>query len=58
MQFKIGDVVRLKSGGPPMTVTYVSEEYGRKLSCRWFVQGHEVRQDQFPPEALTYADNK
>jgi uncharacterized protein YodC (DUF2158 family) len=36
-KFKLGDVVRLKSGGPNMTI----EKYGnysgeRKCVCKWF----------------------
>ncbi len=31
--FKIGDLVQLKSGGPVMTVTYLD---GDKVHCRWF----------------------
>lgn len=55
MQFQLGDVVQLKSGGPPMTVTYVNEK-GR-VSCAWFnrVEGGiawEPKHETFPPEAL------
>lgn len=32
--FAIGDVVRLKSGGPAMTVTHIGERGG--ISCTWF----------------------
>lgn len=30
---QIGDIVRLKSGGPKMTVTAVEDE---QVSCTWF----------------------
>jgi uncharacterized protein YodC (DUF2158 family) len=33
-QFKVGDVVRLKSGGPQMTVKEVRRD--GKLACIWF----------------------
>ena len=32
-QFKPGDVVTLKSGGPPMTVT---KREGGRVWCEWF----------------------
>lgn len=45
---RIGDVVRLKSGGPMMTVNgYVN---GKPLCC-WFVQGQVVSAG-FSPDAL------
>ena len=47
-QFRIGDVVRLKSGGPAMTVTFVS----RMISCEWFVGTNVVESSKFPPDAL------
>ena len=34
MDFKIGDVVQLKSGGPHMTVSHVNDK--GNLSCHWF----------------------
>ena len=42
MDFKIGDVVRLKSGGYEMTVaqypfkTMDGVEYPEKVECKWF----------------------
>jgi uncharacterized protein YodC (DUF2158 family) len=37
--FEIGDVVRLRSGGPKMTVTEVGETLSGQMSvwCTWFV---------------------
>ena len=40
-EIKVGDVVRLKSGGPKMTVSTVDKaQYEERLSawCDWFVQ--------------------
>lgn len=47
----IGDLVRLKSGGPVMVVTFVFNN--GKLACQWFDGSihHEV---SLPKEALEY----
>ena len=35
-QFKIGDVVRLKSGGVPMTITYIDRNDDECMAmCEW-----------------------
>lgn len=62
MNFNIGDTVRLKSGGPLMTV----EQIGRRaysedeaVWCIWFEQdGHRqlVQRDTFPPQSLEKAE--
>ena len=44
-----GDVVRLKSGGPDMTVTHVLP--GGMIGCQWFEKG-ELKQGTFLPQAL------
>jgi uncharacterized protein YodC (DUF2158 family) len=49
-QFEVGDVVRLRSGGPKMTVQEVIE-IGGNIRCQWFVQG-EVRTAVFHPRSL------
>ena len=38
--FKLGDVVRLKSGGPPMTITWVGveTEHTQRIHCMWFAR--------------------
>lgn len=36
MSFKPGDIVRVKSGGPEMTVKSVT---GKDISCTWFNNG-------------------
>lgn len=56
-QFKAGDVVKLKSGGPKMTVTQVGERAMTQEStvwCVWFV-GTKKIEDTFSPEALEIA---
>jgi len=47
-QFKVGDVVKLKSGGPAMTV---SELAVTQVWCMWF-EGTEQKQAIFPVDAL------
>jgi uncharacterized protein YodC (DUF2158 family) len=67
MGIKVGDKVKLKSGGPLMTVkTIISEEYGEKqnfdiyllggskqgdLLCQWF-NGSKLEVEPFSPEGL------
>lgn len=47
-EFKPGDVVRLKSGGPKMTVTEVGEE----VYCEWFDDKKEPQGRGFSPTSL------
>ena len=51
-QFDIADIVKLKSGGPPMTIESVNTE--GKVYCVWFVEG-EVQAALFAPETLIRA---
>ena len=53
-QFKTGDVVILKSGGPSMTVEQVSED---SVLCAWFDK-YEKKNGSFPPDALTLAPRR
>lgn len=51
-QWKVGDEVQLKSGGPIMTVTGMGDNLGKPLVwCSWFA-GKEPKSSTFPPEAL------
>lgn len=51
-QLKPGDVVRLKSGGPSMTVDEIIDEWGLKyLYCSWFDQ-NRMNRDRFPESSL------
>ena len=38
MTFKVGDIVQLKSGGPPMTVTRINTNLVgySEITCQWF----------------------
>ena len=54
---KAGDVVRLRSGGPKMTVTNVGvPQFGSKTMvwCVWF-DGTDKKEGTFPPEAVVEA---
>lgn len=48
LYFEIGNVVRLKSGGPMMTIV---DKQVNNLVCVWFYDG-EQGSHIFPPEAL------
>lgn len=50
MDFKPGDVVKLKSGGERMTV----EEIGEYVSCVWF-NAKKIERDSFDPVVLEKA---
>ena len=59
-EFKIGDVVSLKSGGPIMTITTIGHLYGDNEQvhawCTWFKSKNETHTDNFPIEAIKLAD--
>ena len=48
-QFAPGEIVRLRSGSPSMTVERTS---GRLVECAWFVDG-QLRTGCFDADALT-----
>ena len=46
--FKVGDIVRLKSGGPKMTVYEIADDDEDMIYCRWFVEKkHAAREYGF-----------
>ncbi len=49
MNFQIGDVVRLKSGGPLMTITQWSDSGW--IICKWFAD-QKPETGSFPRESL------
>jgi uncharacterized protein YodC (DUF2158 family) len=54
--FKVGDVVRLKSGGEKMTVGQLEKDVNsgapdKFVFCSWFV-GKKLQQKTFPVEML------
>jgi uncharacterized protein YodC (DUF2158 family) len=48
--FKLGDIVKLKSGGPEMTVRALPDQY-QGYGCQWFA-GKKLEQGFFPKESL------
>lgn len=56
-KYKVGDKVKLKSGGPVMTVheTNVNiTKYRGNLRCQWFA-GKKLEEGYFPDESLEEA---
>ncbi|MGJ8524327.1 hypothetical protein LMG33818_000035 [Halomonadaceae bacterium LMG 33818] len=56
--FSKGDIVKLKSGGPEMTVKKPMEDMqGDPITyrCQWFA-GKKLEVGDFPPESLIYAE--
>ncbi len=49
MNLKPGDIVRLKSGGPQMTVSYFE---GHNVECVWFGADGDFKRASFPAAAL------
>ncbi|MGO0628681.1 YodC family protein [Pseudomonas sp. SAR267] len=48
--FKVGDLVRIKSGGPVMTVKTVFDQ-SNSFDCQWFA-GKKLEVGRFPSESL------
>jgi uncharacterized protein YodC (DUF2158 family) len=55
-QFKPGDIVQLRSGGPPMTVDWCkadpSESGQGQAKCSWFDKKNNPRWQVFPATSL------
>jgi uncharacterized protein YodC (DUF2158 family) len=52
MSAKVGDVVRLKSGGPRMVVTNAAPD-GHMIWVAWYDDAkNEIRRDNFPPACV------
>lgn len=48
-EFKIGDIVLLNSGSPPLTVVDLFEQGGQKMArVRWKTEGIEFGSEAFP----------
>lgn len=57
-EFEAGDVVRLKTGGPEMTVENVIQEpaMGEIVQATWFDEDNNKQSDSFSPEALVVVE--
>jgi len=53
-EFKVGDVVQLKSGGEKMTIKNIGFPHEDQIQCQWF-SGKEIKIENFYPEMLTKA---
>lgn len=58
-KFRIGDTVKLNSGGPLMTVQEITQQYdngnpldGYHVRCKWFDK-EDVKEASFDQDALT-----
>jgi uncharacterized protein YodC (DUF2158 family) len=58
-EFDIGDVVRLNSGGPAMTIVGKTDAQNHMISCAWFTADGLIHAAAFHVEALkeTKADS-
>lgn len=59
LQFAVGDIVKLKSGGPDMTVKYLpsATSLSDRYTCQWFA-GKKLEQGEFPEAALVKVEPK
>lgn len=58
MSFNEGDIVKLKSGGPKMTVTSVGDRLGTpSVWCSWFTSG-KSNSEVFPVSAVEIVSDK
>lgn len=50
-KYSVGDIVKLKSGGPDMTIQAELDEFTGFCTCQWFA-GKKLEQGRFPEESL------
>jgi len=50
--FKIGDSVRLKSGGPVMSISAPVAGFPGRWDCAWFDQHHVLQHGRFHQDML------
>lgn len=51
VKFAVGNIVKLKSGGPEMTVQTLPEKSGMSYNCQWFA-GKKLESGRFPADSL------
>ena len=51
-KFKTGDIVKLKSGSPVMTVKCYDPPDGTDVTCSWFWKD-QIQEKSFPEDMLT-----
>jgi uncharacterized protein YodC (DUF2158 family) len=51
VKFAVGDIVKLKSGGPEMTVQTLPDSSGKYYTCQWFA-GKKLESGRFPADSL------
>jgi uncharacterized protein YodC (DUF2158 family) len=52
IDFRRGDKVRMKSGGPQMMIETVGDHYGQPtVWCKWY-DGKNFREETFSPDSL------
>ena len=56
-EFEVGDRVRLKSGGPLMTVASIDETDTHGVWCQWFQDDGKLESDYFKPTTLKPGDD-
>jgi uncharacterized protein YodC (DUF2158 family) len=54
-KFQVGDIVRLKSGGPAMTVTCPSW-WLCFCTCAWFTSDKKLNSASFDDDVLVFAE--
>lgn len=54
-KFVVGDLVKLKSGGPTMTVNNANELRGY-YECKWFEKNDVLKKENFKEDALEKSD--
>lgn len=55
-KFAVGDIVKLNSGGPEMTVQSLPNSTNSHYRCQWFA-GKKLESGSFPPDSLELVNN-